>query len=97
MKLTAKIKLKPNSTQAAVLLATLETANAACNAISQAAWDNRTFGRTKLHKLTYYDIRERFNLSAQATVRCIGKVVDSYKLDKKTQRTFAPPRWHCLR
>lgn len=90
MKLTAKIKLQPNSDQAAALLATLEACNAACNRISQVAWDNRTFGRNKLHKLVYYDTRRDFGLSAQATVRAIGKVVDSYKLDRKTKRTFTP-------
>lgn len=90
MKLTAKIKLHPNSDQAAALLTTLETINAACDYISQAAWDNRTFNRNKLHKLVYYDVRARFKLSAQATVRAIAKVVDAYKLDKATQRTFKP-------
>ncbi len=90
MKLTAKIKLKPNSNQHATLLTTLETANAACNYISQVAWDNRIFGKFKLQKLVYYETRERFGLSAQATVRCIGKVVDAYKLDKRTQRNFKP-------
>ncbi|MBW7959804.1 MAG: helix-turn-helix domain-containing protein [Candidatus Promineofilum sp.] len=39
MKLTAKIKLQPTPEQHAVLLQTLETANAACNDISQQAWE----------------------------------------------------------
>lgn len=88
MKLTAKVKLQSDSDQTAALLTTLETCNAACNYISQVAWDNRAFSRNKLHKLVYYDVRHKFNLSAQATVRCIAKVVDAYKLDKDTQRTF---------
>jgi len=74
MKLTAKIKLLPTENQAVSLKHTLETANTACNHISQVAWDNRTFSQFKLHKLVYYDVREQFNLSAQATVRCIAKV-----------------------
>jgi putative transposase len=40
--------------------------------------------------LTYGAVRERFGLAAQLTVRCIAKVADAYKLDRKTQRTFAP-------
>jgi IS605 OrfB family transposase len=40
--------------------------------------------------LTYHPVREAFGLSAQLTVRCIAKVADAYKLDKDTQRTFAP-------
>ena len=78
MKLTAKIKLQPTESQATTLLTTLEICNAACNYISQVAWNTKTFNRNRLHKLVYYDVRRKFNLSAQATVRCIAKVVDAY-------------------
>jgi predicted transposase len=64
MKLTAKIKLLPTKSQAEALKRTLETANSACNYISQVAWDNRTFSRNPLHQLVYYDVRELFGLSA---------------------------------
>ena len=36
----------------------------------------------------YYDVRERFGLTAQAAIRVIAVVADAYKLDKKTKRTF---------
>lgn len=88
MKLTAKIKLQPTPEQYAALLQTLETANAACNDISQQAWESRVFGQFSLHKLAYHDIRERYPLSAQMVVRAVAKVSDAYKLDKRTQRTF---------
>ncbi len=88
MKITAKIKLQPNSDQHAALLTTLETANAACNYISQVAWDNRTFRQFDLHHFVYYDARERFGLSADMTIRCIAKVAHAYKADQKTKRTF---------
>jgi hypothetical protein len=39
MKLTAQLKLLPTPQQAAALKRTLEAANAACNAISQVAWE----------------------------------------------------------
>ncbi len=38
----------------------------------------------------YYGIRADFGVSSQLTVRCIAKVADAYKRDKKTLRTFAP-------
>ena len=88
MKLTAKIKLQPTPDQHATLLQTLETANAACNDISQQAWEVETFQQYPLHHLVYYDIRKRYGLSAQMAVRAIAKVADAYKLDRKTQRTF---------
>jgi IS605 OrfB family transposase len=40
--------------------------------------------------VTYAIVREQFELSAQVAVRCIGKVVDAYKVGKKRQRTFKP-------
>lgn len=90
MKLTAKVKLQPVPEQHQALLDTLERANAACNAISDVSWENETFSQAGIHKLCYYDIREQFDLSAQVTVRCISKVVQAYRLDKKTKRTFTP-------
>ena len=88
MQLTAKVKLMPNPEQADMLKRTLEVANAACSYISEWAWGERVFRQNSLHKLVYYDVRERFGLSSQMTVRCISKVADAYKLDRKTQRTF---------
>lgn len=90
MKLTAQIQLIPTPTQADALRRTLEAANAACNAISQAAWNTQTFRQFDIHRLCYHDIRAAYSLSAQVTVRCVAKVADSYKLDRRTLRTFAP-------
>lgn len=90
VKLTANVKLQPTSEQHRALLQTLEQANAACNQISEVAWQNRVFSQFKIHKLTYYDLRESSGLSAQMVVRCISKVADAYKLDRQTKRTFKP-------
>ena len=88
MKLTAQVKLLPDADQARALKQTLKTANAACDWISQQAWQAETFRQFPLHRLTYYAVREKFGLSAQLTVRCISKVADAYKIDRKTQREF---------
>ncbi|MBK7452987.1 MAG: hypothetical protein IPJ46_04490 [Anaerolineales bacterium] len=90
MKLIAQIKLLPAPEQAQALRKTLEVANAACNYISQQAWDNQTFKQFPIHKLTYYAVKEMFGLTAQVAVRCISKVADAYKLDRKVKRTFKP-------
>lgn len=90
MKLTAKVKLVPTEAQADSLKRTLETANGACNRISDLAWDAKQFGQFQIHKLSYYEIKAAFDLSAQLIVRCIAKVCDAYKLDKLTKRTFKP-------
>lgn len=88
--MTAKVKLLTTKEQFAALKETLQTANAACNHLSQLAWDTQTFKQYNLHRLGYHDTRERFKLSAQVVVRCISKVTDAYKLDKETKRTFKP-------
>ncbi|HYF65681.1 MAG TPA: transposase [Herpetosiphonaceae bacterium] len=90
MKLTAAIKLLPTPDQATALQRTLETANAACNTISQSAWQARTFKQFDLHRLCYANTRAAFGLSAQLVVRCIAKVADAYKLDHDRLRTFRP-------
>jgi putative transposase len=90
MKLTAQLKLLPTPEQANVLRQTLELGNAACNAISQQAWERQTFRQFPLHRLTYRAVRDQYPLSAQMVVRCIAKVADAYKLDHERQRTFQP-------
>jgi putative transposase len=88
--ITLKVKLNPTREQEVKLLATMEQFNLACNYISQVAFTTRKFGQVGLHKLTYHTVREHFGLASQMAVRAIGKVVEAYKLDKKTQRSFKP-------
>jgi putative transposase len=90
MKLTVAIKLAPTPEQADPLKETLRTANAAANYVSDTAWERRSFGKYRLQKLCYYDLKERFSLAAQIVIRALSKVSDAYKLDKKSKRTFRP-------
>lgn len=90
MKLIAQVKLLPEPGQQTVLRRTLETANAAANCVSEYAWEHKTFRQYDLHHACYYDVRQRYALSAQMTVRVIAKVADAYKLDRKVRRTFRP-------
>lgn len=90
MKLTAQIRLLPTPQQAQSLRLTLERGNAACDVISQYAFEHKVFRAVALQKALYYSLKEQFGLSAQFVIRCLAKVSDSYKLDKKTQRTYRP-------
>jgi putative transposase len=90
MKMTAQLKLQPTPEQADALKRTLETANAACNAISRVAWDQQVFGKYDLQQLVYQRIKTEYGLSAQMVIRCLAKAGDSYKLDRKVQRTYRP-------
>jgi len=88
MKLIAQVKLQPSKEQHHALLQTLETVNDAANYISGHAWGTGVFRQYDLHRALYYDIRCRFNLTAQVVVRVLAKVADSYKRDYKTPQRF---------
>jgi len=90
MKLTLKIKLLSDDIQFKALKNTLIEANTACNYISNVAFKKKVFNQYKIHKETYYVVKDTFNLSAQMAVRCISKVADSYKIDKKVKREYKP-------
>ena len=90
MNLTLKVKLLTTPNQHDALLETMERFNAACNAIAEVAFRERTANKIRLQKLVYYDIRECFKLPAQLTVRAISKVCEAYKRDKKIKPSFRP-------
>jgi IS605 OrfB family transposase len=90
MKLVAQVKLLPTPEQADALRRTLEQANAACQFVSNTAWETKTFRQYDLHHKCYRLVRDQFGLSAQMAVRAIAKVAHTYQLDRKTKRTFKP-------
>lgn len=91
MKLIAQVKLITTTEQTDVLKRTMRLTNAACDYISDAAWEAKTFHQYHLHKLIYHKTRSVFPaLSSQMIVRSIAKVADAYKLDHKRKRSFNP-------
>jgi len=90
MLLTIKSKLITNQEQHDSLLKTMEKFNEACNFISVFAYKKRIFGKVGIQKELYYVIREKYGLSAQMTVRAVGKVAESYKVDRKNLHEFDP-------
>jgi len=90
MKQTLLVKLAPTPEQHRALLRTLETFNAACNEIAATAFAEQSANKIELQKVVYYDIRQRFGLSAQMTIRAIAKVVEAYKRDRTIKPSFRP-------
>ncbi len=88
MKLVAAIKLKPTREQAAVLRATLKRCNDACTALAAKGFAAGVLRQFELHKLTYAMARADFGLTAQAAVRCIAKVADAFKINRKIAPVF---------
>ena len=88
MLLTVKTKLHPTKDQHLKLLRTMERFNEACNYVSEFAWRNKVFDKVTIQKNLYYDIRSQFELSAQMTVRLVGKVSESYLADRSCYHEF---------
>jgi IS605 OrfB family transposase len=88
MKITVKIKLSPSSDQKASLLKTFTAFNQAANFAARNGFDKHVFSLMSIHRLSYYGIRAKFALSAQLTVRAIGKAVEQFKRDKKKCPVF---------
>ena len=90
MKLVVNLKLTPTPGQAKLLRETLRQANAACNYLSEVGWKAKILRQYDLHKLAYHDTKQRFGLVADLVIRCIAKVADAYKADKRSMRRFRP-------
>jgi len=88
MKLVAAVKLLPTPDQARCLRATLARCNEAATWLARTGFDTGIFRQFDLHKLAYADIRGRFGLAAQMTVRTIAKVADAFKINREVAPTF---------
>lgn len=91
MKLTLQMQLLPDDEQRAVLLDTMERFNEAATFAAKVAFDAGVRSQPSIHARCYREIRERFGLSAQMTVRAIGKVVEALaSLRAKGERDVCP-------
>lgn len=90
MKLTIQFKLSPDAQQFQRMLETMERVNEAATFAAAVGFKAGVFSQHHIHKLAYVDIRKRFKLSAQMTVRAIGKAVESFRRNKKKCPTFRP-------
>jgi putative transposase len=87
---TIAVSLRPTPDQAEALLDTIDAFNAACNFVSDVAWETGTFRNYDLRKLCYYEVRARFGLTAQLAQHAIKKVADAYRVSKAKQAEFRP-------
>jgi putative transposase len=93
VKQVVKTRLLPTEEESSALEATLSACNAAATWLSQLVHSQRVRNKVDAQRLFYPELRQRFGLSAQLTIRVIGKVIDAYA----SQRTkinsghFGPP------
>ena len=95
MKLTIQVQLHPSPAQAEILRETIARFNAAANWLAKHAFERKLANAYALHHLYYRDLRERFGLSAQMAVRCIGVFCAVYKRDKSVCPTFRQDEAMC--
>jgi len=88
MKLTLQIQLLPDEDQKKKLSDTMSRFNEACTWLAERAFEDQTANKITLQKKYYYQIREKFELSAQMTAIAIRHVGGTYSRDKKIKPVF---------
>jgi len=78
MKRVVKLRVLPSEAEAAALEATLIACNRAASWLSAVMHADRVRRRHDAQKRFYSELKQRFGLSAQPTIRVIGKVADAY-------------------
>ncbi|MGW5215845.1 RNA-guided endonuclease InsQ/TnpB family protein [Streptomyces sp. NPDC004051] len=78
MKLVVQVKLLPTPAQAAALEATLRACNEAATWVSDVAFEKDVKNNFALRRHTYTELKERWNLGAQAAQHVIKKTCDAY-------------------
>jgi putative transposase len=90
--LTVKCKLNPTSSQAEEIDDTLKAFADACNWINETV-PPKIKNNIRIHGIVYYDIRTKFDLSANLAVRAINRVAGNRKTaakDHKKVKDFKP-------
>lgn len=90
MRLTLQIQLLPTPEQARLLRDTMTRVNEAASYAARVGFEAKVFSQPSIHARCYYDIRQRFGLSAQMAVRAIAKAVEAFKRDRTKCPVFRP-------
>jgi predicted transposase len=88
VKTIAKMHLLADETGSKRLLDTMKAFNAACNEIAENCFAKKSASKFTIQKLVYHNIREKYGLSAQLTIRAIANTCEAYKLNKNVQPKF---------
>jgi len=87
---TFKVKLNISPENRGKLDKTLFEYNNLLNYLSSIAWDKKITNKVKLHHLTYYPAREKFNLPAQFVCSARDVVCDRMRAIIKRKRKSKP-------
>jgi len=87
---TVTCKLNPTPEQTEALKATARSFADACNHTLKVAKKHRTASKFKLHHLCYYDLKEKFNLTANLATEAIARVATAFKRKPRRVKHFRP-------
>ena len=90
VKLVATVKLLVSPEERERLLATMRRVNEACSWLAERAFEAKSADKMALQRAHYRELRDRFGLSSQHTVRTISKVCEVYRRDKSKRCIFKP-------
>ena len=90
MKRVIQIQLLPTTEQARSLEETMRRFNQACNWVAEKAFERQLANNYALHKLYYYQVRQRFALPADIAILTFAHVAAAYRRDKSQQVSFRP-------
>lgn len=90
MLLSYLVKLDATPEQARLLVETMRACNRAAGCAAEVAFEHKTAGKRRVQRFCYYELRERFGISAQMAVRAIAKACGAYKRDKQICPQFRP-------
>jgi len=88
MKLTLQIQLLPDNQQADQLKSTIARFNQASSWLAEQAFELKIANKISLQQHFYYELRDRFGLSAQMASICIRHVGGTYSRDKSILPVF---------
>ncbi|WP_251829205.1 hypothetical protein [Streptomyces sp. ATCC 21386] len=78
MKLVVEVRLLPTPVQASALEKTLRACNEAAGWVAEVAFERGVFTNFALRRHTYGQVKDRWNLGAQAAQHVIKKTCDAY-------------------
>jgi len=87
---TIVLKLQPTPEQATEMDATLSAFAKACDFIADVARRIHSTNKVLVQKECYFEVRERFGLSANLTIRAIARVCAVLKVPEKAHSAFKP-------
>lgn len=82
MKRVLKVRMLSTGPEAAALEATLLACNRAASWLSAAMYADRVHSKNDAQKRFYAELKRQFQLSAQPTIRVIGKVAEAQRTER---------------